>query len=89
MAFLYLTILFLPNIIYAIVGGNPAIIVVFFPLILILFLFSIFPRITQWLAVFLSPWALLESFYIAKYNRPSDEHIYAIIQETNFSEAVA
>ncbi len=90
MAFLYLTILFLPNIIYAIVvGDNPAIIVIFFPLILILFLFSIFPRVTQWLAVFLSPWALLESFYIAKYNRPSDEHIYAIIQETNFSEAIA
>lgn len=70
-------------------SGNSTIIVIFFPLILILFLFSIFPRVTQWFAVFLSPGALLESFYIAKYNRPSDEHIYAIIKETNFSEAAA
>lgn len=90
MAFLYLTILFLPNIIYAIIGGeNSLVIVIFFPLVLISSLFSIFPRFTQWLAIFLSPWALLESFYIAKYARPSDEHIYAIAQETNFSEAAA
>lgn len=90
MVFLYLIHINLPNFFNAITKYEDFFVIdIALPLALTLFVFSILPRCTQWLAVLLSPWALMESFYITKYERTSDEHIYAIIKETNFSEAIA
>lgn len=90
MAFLYLTLVCLPNFLDVVMGGKEFLVIdVALPVALTLLLFSMLPRFTQWLAVLLSPWALMESFYVAKYERASDEHVYAIVKETNFAEAIA
>ncbi|SMB30998.1 putative membrane-associated, metal-dependent hydrolase [Sterolibacterium denitrificans] len=52
-------------------------------------LYVLLPRFTPWLLIFLAPLALLETLYIMRYERPTDEQIFAIIRESNFQEATA
>lgn len=59
----------------------------FLPLFLSISFLSLAPRLLFWLTIIISPLALFEASYINRYKRVSDEHIYAIIKETNFLEA--
>lgn len=52
-------------------------------------LYAVFPFVALYFLALWAPFALLETFYILRYGRPSDEHVFAIIRETNWAEAIA
>lgn len=52
-------------------------------------LWAVFPRLTPWLLVLIVPLAFLETLYVLRYERASDEHILAILSETDAQEALA
>lgn len=51
-------------------------------------LFALAPRLTLSLFCLLTPVSLLETFYVLRYEHASDEHILAILSETNIQEAM-
>ena len=54
-----------------------------------LVLFAWLPRLALWFFVFVVPFAIMEALYVFRYERATDEHILAIIRETDFQESLA
>lgn len=52
-------------------------------------LFAMQPRLAVWLLVLLIPAALLETLYVLRYERATDEHVLSILAETNIQEAIS
>ncbi len=69
---------------------SSALTTIFLPsLLLALAIYAIAPQLTLYAFCPLMPLALLEMLYIMRYERATDEHVIAIIQETDFNEAVS
>lgn len=51
--------------------------------------YALLPRFSLWLFCLAIPLALMETLYVLRYGRATDEHVFAIIKETNAQEAVA
>lgn len=47
------------------------------------------PRVAVWFSCLLAPLALAEMLYVLRYERVTDEHVFAIVKETNIQEAIA
>jgi glucan phosphoethanolaminetransferase (alkaline phosphatase superfamily) len=54
-----------------------------------LMLYAIVPRVSIYLFCLFVPLALMEMLYVLRYERVTDEHVFAIIQETNIQEAIS
>lgn len=54
-----------------------------------LVVFAWLPRLALWFFVFVVPFAIMEALYVFRYERATDEHIFAIIRETDFQESLA
>lgn len=52
-------------------------------------LYAVFPRAVLWFIAPLIPVSLLESLYVLRYERVTDEHILSIVGETDAREALA
>lgn len=52
-------------------------------------LYALMPSFSTWLFLLLTPLALLEMLYVLRYGRVTDEHVLAVITESNFQEAFA
>lgn len=79
----------IPNLIYCFYTESNYFVYFIYPVFLCCCLVYFFPKIVYFIFIFILPFSLFESFYIYKYKRVSDEQIYAIVRETNFSEAIS
>ena len=52
-------------------------------------LYALWPRLCMGVSMLMAPVALMEALYVLRYERVTDEHVFAILRETNFREAVA
>lgn len=52
-------------------------------------LYALWPKLCMGFFALLAPAALMEVLYILRYERVTDEHVFAILRETNFREALA
>lgn len=52
-------------------------------------LYALWPRLCMGVSMLLAPVALMEALYVLRYERVTDEHVFAILRETNFREALA
>ena len=52
-------------------------------------LYALAPRLGIWLFILAAPLAPMETLYILRYERVTDEHVMAIIRETDIQEASA
>ncbi len=52
-------------------------------------IYAFSPRAVLWVSCLLAPLALVEMLYVLRYERVSDEHVFAILKETNIQEATA
>lgn len=52
-------------------------------------LYALWPRLCMGFSMLMAPVALMEALYVLRYERVTDEHVFAILRETNSREAVA
>lgn len=52
-------------------------------------LYALWPNLCISFSTLLAPAALMEMLYVLRYERVTDEHVFAILRETNFREALA
>jgi glucan phosphoethanolaminetransferase (alkaline phosphatase superfamily) len=51
-------------------------------------LYALSPRLSIWLFCFAIPLAIMEVLYVVRYERVTDEHVFAVATETNFQESI-
>lgn len=89
MIYFLLILINAPNILNLFYSDGDYFINFVYPFFLCFSLVFLFPKKTYILFLCALPLSFAEAFYIFQYKKVSDEQIYAIIAETNFSEAVS